>query len=83
MDAARKAGVPVDRLRIISQTEPIPKDVIAASPGFDEEIVEKLRKAFESLSETQTQCSKTKINGFVKTNDSDYEVVRKASSLVQ
>ncbi len=83
MDAARKAGIPVDRLRIISQTEPIPKDVIAASPGFDEEIVEKLRTAFESLSETQTQCSKTKINGFVKTNDSDYEVVRKASSLVQ
>ncbi len=81
MDAAKKAGVAVDKLRIVSQTDPIPKDVIAASPGFDNEIVEKLRVAFESLTETQTQCNKTKINGFVKTNDSDYEVVRKASAL--
>ena len=69
---AKKAGVAVDKLRIVSQTDPIPKDVIAASPGFDSEIVEKLRVAFESLTETQTQCNKTKINGFVKTNDSDY-----------
>lgn len=86
MDAAAAAGANTGQLRIIFKTDPIPKDVIAGAPGFDLELAGKFREAFESLKDSNPAYAfmgKAHINGFVATNDADYEVVRRASSLVK
>lgn len=85
MDAAAAAGVETGQLRIIFKTEPIPKDVIAGAPGFDPELADKFQKAFESLKDTNPAYAfmhKAHVNGFVSTKDTDYDVVRRASALV-
>ena len=85
MDAATASGLKTGELKIIFKTAPIPKDVIAAKPDFDQETIKKLSAAFESLVDTQSQYAfmkKSHINGFVETKDHEYEVVRKASAML-
>ena len=82
MDAAGAAAA--GQLDIILRTEPIPKDAIAAAPGVPEELIRRLREAFESVHENDTLCGnamkKAHINGFVEAQDASYDVVRKAAA---
>ena len=85
-DAFEAAGAKAaDNLDIIFQTDPIPKDVIAAAPGVPDEVAKLLTKAFEDIREgvgAGGQAMKeAKINGFVESDDANYDVVRKALSL--
>lgn len=69
-------------LDIIFRTEPIPKDVIAAAPDVPDDVAKKLTKAFEDIREGVGAGGQAmynaRINGFVKSDDSNYDVVRKA-----
>jgi phosphate/phosphite/phosphonate ABC transporter binding protein len=74
----------VSQLEIIFRTAPIPKDTIAAAPGVAPDLIAKLKKAFESMKEGQQACGtamqQAHINGFVESQDENYEVVRKAAA---
>ena len=65
-------------------TDPIPKDAIAAGPNVDPEVVKKLTKSFENMTDSDAAVGSImkgiKINGFVDTHDGDYDVVRKAAA---
>ncbi|MBR0328184.1 MAG: phosphate/phosphite/phosphonate ABC transporter substrate-binding protein [Selenomonadaceae bacterium] len=85
-DAFEAAGAKAaDNLEIIFRTEPIPKDVIAAAPGVPDEVTQLLTKAFENIREGVgaggQAMQAAKINGFVESDDANYDVVRKALSL--
>ena len=77
-DAGAQAA---NNLDIIFMTEPIPKDVIAASPNVPKDVAESLAKSFEAM-RPGGQCSAAMqaahIDGFVGSKDSDYDVVRRA-----
>lgn len=77
-DAGAQAA---NNLDIIFMTEPIPKDVIAASPNIPQDVAEKLAKSFEAM-RPSGQCASAMqaahIDGFVGSKDSDYDVVRRA-----
>ena len=84
LDLAKKNGTLSDAdIYQVAQTEPIPKDVIAASAVLDKTLVKKLTEAFTKLNEEQTRCNKTHINGFVRSDDSKYDIVREAAALVK
>ena len=78
-DAGPKADANLD---IIFMTEPIPKDVIAASPALPQEVLDVLVKSFEGMRKGDRECGSAMtaahIDGFLKSNDSDYDVVRRA-----
>jgi len=79
-DRASSSGTPVNKLNIIKQTEDIPKDVIAAKPELDEEIIAQLQNSFIEVSKessVQQSLKKTNITGFIKTEDSNFDVIRK------
>lgn len=71
-----------DNLDIIFMTDPIPKDAIAAAPSVSPEVIAKLTSAFANMIDSNPKCGSAmkgaKITGFVKTEDSYYDVVRKA-----
>ncbi len=78
------SGVNLNDFEIISSTDPIPKDAIAARPGFEQELADKINEAFMATTDKENPfMTKTHINGFVKAKDADYEVVRKAAALVK
>lgn len=73
-----------NKLDIIFRTEPIPKDVIAAKPGMDKDLVEKIMQSFIKTEQSMggacgAAMQGANINGFVMSKDSDYDVVRKAA----
>ena len=74
-EAAKKKGVDLTKLTILSQTEDIPKDVLAARKEFSMELLEKLQEAFVSFSDYEG--IDTKVQGFIKSHDSQYDVIRK------
>lgn len=84
-EAFEAAGANAEaNLDIIFRTEPIPKDVIAAGASISQAVMDKLAAAFEEAPFGNNVCSRAMddahINGFVGSNDSDYDVVRKAIS---
>ena len=45
------SGVNLNDFEIISSTDPIPKDAIAARPGFEQELADKINEAFDLMHE--------------------------------
>lgn len=87
MDRAKAKGIAVDKLTILAKTELIPKDVIAGRQELESRCVQELAQAFKAISDRNSQYAgfmkKTHINGFVDSDDQNYEVVRRASRLLQ
>lgn len=87
MDRAKAKGIAVDKLTILAKTELIPKDVIAGRQDLESRCVQELAQAFKAISDRNSQYAgfmkKTHINGFVDSDDQNYEVVRRAAKLLQ
>ncbi|MCG1012456.1 phosphate/phosphite/phosphonate ABC transporter substrate-binding protein [Tepidanaerobacter sp. GT38] len=78
IDDAKNRGLDVGKLVFLAQTDPIPKDCIAARPDFDMEMYEKLKNAF--LEYKDNGASKKHqgsiINGFIEAKDENYDIIR-------
>ncbi|NLZ28504.1 MAG: phosphate/phosphite/phosphonate ABC transporter substrate-binding protein [Firmicutes bacterium] len=77
---AGKAGVRVDQLRVIAETEPIPNDAISANPNLSLLLSRKIKKEFLSINRNENVKEVMKeagIDGFQEALDSSYDVVRK------
>lgn len=85
MDGAKAKGIAVDKLSIIAKTDLIPKDVIAGREGLEPRCIQELAKAFQEITDSNSQYAvfmkKTHINGFVESDDKNYDVVRRAAKL--
>ena len=87
VEAARGRGLSIQNLQIIAQTEAIPKDAIAARPGFDKALLENLVNAFIQTTDTKSECNflmkKTGLNGFISANDQVYDIIRRAAKIAK
>lgn len=83
MDEARVKGLMTQDLVILAQTESIPKDAIAARPGFDEELLATIKKAFvdmtDKTAEKKLLMKKIGLNGFIETQDEVYDIIRRVA----
>lgn len=77
-DAAKLKGVDVSNLIIVSQTEDIPKDVLAARKDFPIEVLEELKRAFVDFNDYSG--IDTKVQGFIESRDEMYDVIRNLNS---
>ncbi|MFY9114150.1 MAG: phosphate/phosphite/phosphonate ABC transporter substrate-binding protein [Dethiobacteria bacterium] len=80
INMAGKAGVRIDQLRIIAETEPIPNDAISAKPNLTLLLSEKIKKEFLSINKNENVkkiMREAGIDGFQEASDSSYDVVRK------
>lgn len=70
------------KLDIIFKTEPIPKEAIVAAPSMSPELRKKITDAFKAITPDDPQCRKqmeiSHISNFADTNDSNFDVVRRA-----
>jgi len=70
----------LNKLNILEKTDPIPKDVIAAKPGLDQEILEETREIFlKADQEIKDVLRNTNITGFTASEDSKFDIIRKYS----
>jgi len=79
-ERAQEAGKPMDKLKIIKETEPIPKDVIAARAKLSYRLGKKLQKQFMNLDNDKTGQEKlagSNIDDFVQAKDENFDVIRK------
>ncbi|PKM49018.1 MAG: phosphate/phosphite/phosphonate ABC transporter substrate-binding protein [Firmicutes bacterium HGW-Firmicutes-7] len=77
-EAFQKAGtngVSINDLSIISKTDDIPKDALAARKDLPEEVVELLRKAFVEFNDYAG--IDTTVQGFIESSDEQYNIIRK------
>jgi phosphate/phosphite/phosphonate ABC transporter binding protein len=77
-EKAKVSGVPVHELNIISKTEDIPKDALAARKDMPEDTIEMLKKAFIDFN--NYEGIETKVQGFIESTDSQYDIIRKLNS---
>lgn len=73
-ESGKEQGFNTDEINIISTTEDIPKDALAANPRFNKETAEKLQQAFISFNKFSGLNSN--ITGFVKSSDENYDIIR-------
>lgn len=74
-DNAKEKGINIDELNILSKTEDIPKDSLAARHDMPEELIDKLRKAFIEFD--NYQGIDTVVEGFIESKDEHYNIIRK------
>ncbi len=77
-DAAKLKGLDVESLVIISKTEDIPKDVLAARKDLPVELIDALKTAFVSFDDYEG--IETKVQGFIESHDHHYDVIRNLNS---
>lgn len=86
LDSAGKNGLPVQDIAILAQTDPIPKDAIAARPGMDAHIAEQIKRLFIDITDGGTlapQMKRTGLNGFISAEDRVYDVIRDVAKLLK
>lgn len=78
IDDARHRGLDVDKLIYLAQTDPIPKDCIAARPDLDQSIAKIIEKAFIEYKDRGIghKRESSTINGFVTAKDENYDIIR-------
>jgi len=85
MESANTRGLPIDKIAIIAQSEPIPKDAIAARPNLNPELIQRMQQAFLSITDKDVRYStfmkKTAINGFITATDAAYDPLRKLAQM--
>lgn len=74
LESGKEQGFNTDEINIISTTEDIPKDALAANPRFNKELSEKLQQAFISFNNFSGLNSN--ITGFVKSSNENYDIIR-------
>ena len=74
LESGKEQGFNTDEINIISTTEDIPKDALAANPRFNKGLAEKLQQAFISFNNFSGLNSN--ITGFVKSSDENYDIIR-------
>ncbi|PKM58407.1 MAG: phosphate/phosphite/phosphonate ABC transporter substrate-binding protein [Firmicutes bacterium HGW-Firmicutes-3] len=74
-EAATVNGIRTNELTIISKTDDIPKDVLAARKDMSDEVIAKLKKAFVEFD--NYAGIETKVQGFIESHDEQYDVIRK------
>ena len=75
MDTAKIKGLDISQIEIISKTEDIPKDVLAARKDLDVEIIRRLKDAFVEFD--SYDGIETKVQGFIESHDHQYDVIRR------
>jgi len=85
MESAKARGLPIEKIAIIAQSEPIPKDAIAARPNLNPELIHKIQQAFLAITDKDVRYStfmkKTAINGFIAATDASYNPLRKLAQI--
>ena len=71
----KSKGINIDTLNIISKTEDIPKDALAARIDLSDELIEKLKEAFIEFKDYKN--IDTKVEGFIESEDKQYDIIRK------
>ncbi|KZL94026.1 phosphate/phosphite/phosphonate ABC transporter substrate-binding protein [Clostridium magnum] len=74
LDNVQRNGVDISNIKIIAQTQDIPKDAIAASSKLDTKLINRLQKAFEEFNDFQG--INTIVTGFTAAQDCNYDVIR-------
>ncbi|MGM0370183.1 MAG: phosphate/phosphite/phosphonate ABC transporter substrate-binding protein [Bacillota bacterium] len=80
---AKQDGLDVNDLRIIKETESIPKDVIAARSGLSGKLLRNLKENFIAFKEQNSNIDvleEAQIDDFVASKDATFDVVRKYKS---
>lgn len=77
-DAAKEKGLDVDSLMIISKTEDIPKDVLAARKDLPLALIQELKASFVGFDDYEG--IETLVEGFIESHDHHYDVIRKLNS---
>lgn len=75
MDTAKLKGLDISKIQIISKTEDIPKDVLAARKDLNVLIIQKLKDAFVEFD--SYEGIETKVQGFIESHDHQYDVIRR------
>ncbi len=75
LDSAKRKGLDISQIEIISKTEDIPKDVLAAKKELDVEIIQQLKDAFVAFDAYED--IETKVEGFIESHDHHYDVIRR------
>ncbi|HSR05169.1 MAG TPA: phosphate/phosphite/phosphonate ABC transporter substrate-binding protein, partial [Proteiniclasticum sp.] len=78
MDTAKLKGLDISKIQIISKTEDIPKDVLAARKDLDVLIIQKLKDAFVEFD--NYEGIETKVQGFIESHDHQYDVIRRLNN---
>lgn len=82
VDDAGNRGLKVDRLVYLAETEPIPKDCIAARSGLEPRIVQKLKEGLLNLAwtrEGREALVDSPVEGFTQARDESYDIVREVA----
>ena len=85
IEDAQKHHLPIEQLIYLAETEPIPKDCLAANSHFDEETIARLQKGFAELATTprgRDSLANSPIKGFVPVTTEVYDIVREVSKSV-
>lgn len=84
LDSAKGRGTPLEQISILFESDPIPKDAIAARRNLNPALAEKLKEAFLSIKDQDMRygifMKNTSINGFIEAQDAAYDILRKASN---
>jgi len=82
IDDARNRGQNVDKLVYLAETETIPKDCIAARPGIELKLAQKLKDGLLILARTKEgreAMVNSPIEGFIPTRDESYNIVKEVA----
>ncbi|MBM7556130.1 phosphate/phosphite/phosphonate ABC transporter substrate-binding protein [Halanaerobacter jeridensis] len=77
---AQESGLAIEKLKIIKETEAIPKDVIAGRAGLSSRLLSKLKQNFIKLSQKSANnnvLTNAGIDDFVESDDQTFDIVRK------
>ena len=86
LDVAFRSGVPIGDLFVLATSEPIPHDAIAARVSLNEALTLQIQQALIDLDKTEEgkrviAASKKKLTGYVKADDSVFNVVRRTAKI--
>lgn len=82
IEDAQKHHLPIEQLSFLAETEPIPKDCLAANSHFDADTIARLQQGFTELATTPRggeSLTHSPIKGFVPVTTEVYDIVREVS----
>lgn len=82
IEDAQKQHLPIEQLIYLAETEPIPKDCLAANSHFDEATISRFQQGFAELAKTprgRDSLTHSPIKGFIPVTTEVYDIVREVS----
>ncbi|CUH94848.1 hypothetical protein P22_0914 [Propionispora sp. 2/2-37] len=87
LEDAKSRGLPIEKLKILAQSEHIPKDVIAACSDLDPCLAENIKRVFMEITTADRKLypvmRKTGLTGFIEAQDEAYHVIRRVANIVK